>query len=231
MDLLEICSACDGKGERWYYGKDSKELKVCNRCEGKGKVFLTKSHLIYKLEALNRNITDVWQTIKNRTLDVNDIWYRFSNIRRKCSKCEGKGEWYEKLSETKEVKKSCPNCNGEGKIYPTFKECYDHLFNEYFLKYKKEKEEVLIALNNEEYLNDEYQGFKPKYDYGSSWVCVKCEYFLEQCSTGGTPYCCNESMCTDRTGFKPINERAKQWYNNGGYKKNLNYNPKKDYRV
>ena len=138
MNILEKCNCCDEEGKRWNYIGNTKEYKECNECKGKGYVLLTKSHLIYKLESLNRHIDRVWHKIKNKTLTYNDIFcsWEFNELHKKCSHCNGDYEWYEKISDTKEELKHCKYCD-DGVIHPTYKECYNYLFNQ-FITYKDE---------------------------------------------------------------------------------------------
>ena len=231
IDILETCGHCEGKGEKWIYGSDTKELGVCEECNGKGKVLLVNEHLIYKLESANRYINLFWDILKHKmSLDYEIMGWFEHKLTKTCEECNGKGDWWEKVSDTKEVKVKCQACKGYGKIEPTKKDYYNAIFQKY-LDYKQIRNKCREMLDNKEWGKEEFKDYKPKRKYGSSWVCVKCEYLFVQCCTGCTPYCCNSSMCTDTVGFAPINERAKQWYNNGGYKLNLNYNPRKNYKI
>lgn len=233
MELLEVCDRCEGNGERWNYYQKSKKLEKCDTCNGKGKLVLGGEWLKYKIALLNREIPYYWKIIKHEK----DFPYMFDyGMEKQCDACNGEGEWEERISNKEYRTVTCKVCEGYGHIYPKKKELYNKIFDR-FVSSKQRKEDYVKLLEDRVFEREEYKGFEQKKVPSYWWVCVKCiRNFDGSDGMGGADSCCgcvNESM-TNANGysyFKPINEKAKEWYNNGGYKKNLCYDPKHNYKV
>lgn len=245
MEYLITCQDCNGKGERNYCYFNSKtrtkveKLNTCKTCRGKGTVVKKKSYFLHELLKTKRQIDYYWKILKHQISIPNEYLYDSTET---CSNCGGSGSINNKIiSEdgkttiTKYVK--CDNCNGKGIVnIKSIREIYDEIFNNY-LNAKKYKKELFNILDEQEWKNPEYKEYREYLPDKSMEVCIRCSKYLDGTDgMGGADSCCgcvNESMCNENgySYFTPINEKAREWYNKGGYKCNLCYDRNHDYKI
>lgn len=233
IDLLIECDYCNGEKTEWVKVENGREKVSCSACNGKGELLLGEEYIKYQIAYLNREIPYLWKILKHE-LDI-PLEYSYDSYE-ECNHCNGLGKWFDRVSEDREVEVSCEHCHGAGSWQLTKEDIYKKIFND-FLENKRNKEAYIKSLENEEYKFDIYKSYIEKKPTPANWVCVKCTHYLDGTDgLGGMDSCCgcvNESMCWTGNNiyFKPLNDRAKEWYNNGGYKKNLCYRPKFDYKI
>jgi|GEM_PF-4212738 len=245
MEHLILCKDCQGKGERVYHYYDKKrkiqieEVKTCKTCNGKGKVVRRRVYYEYKLLKLIR-LTDYYWKILNHKIKIPiKYWY---DCAKTCHACRGNGFIKIKI-ESEDSKKTiiqqteCEKCKGNGIAYTkTVKDMYNEIFNSY-IDCKTQKQKIKEILKNKEWEKDEYKEYKEYFPSKQEQVCVRCINYLDGTDgMGGMDTCCgcvNESELNDNgySYFQPVNEKAKKWYNNGGYKYNLCYDKKHNYIV
>lgn len=233
IDLLQECDYCEGEKKEWVQVENGRERADCTRCNGKGKLLLGQEYIKYQIAYLNRHIPYLWRILKHEL----EIPYEYMyDAYDECSHCNGLGKWLVRVSEDREDEVSCEHCHGAGSWQKGKDDIYKEIFVE-FLENKKRKEEYIKVLENQEYKYDLYEGYNEEKPSATEWVCVKCTNFLDgtdgQGGMDSCSGCVNESMCWtgDNIYFKPINENAKQWYNNGGFKRNLSFQTKFDYKI
>lgn len=232
--LLISCENCGGEGRLWFYENKSRELKICNLCNGRGQIVIGEEYCKYKIAHFNRYIPYLWKIIKRKIQLPLNYSYNYTVIDN-CISCDGQGVRYNSISDTKEELVTCNSCNGQGTTL-NFENCYQQVFQD-FIQAKVDKKKYISILNNKEYENEEYQGFSFAQIRSWKWVCVKCINYLDGTDGMGgmnsCSGCVNESM-TNANGysyFKPLNNIAKEWYNRGGYKKNICYDTKHNYKI
>jgi hypothetical protein len=233
--MLIACSDCYGAGKRNHYYKKTNEFKDCETCNGKGQILLGEEFIKYQLAYYNRYIPYLWKILK-RELPIPHTYGLESTYH--CHKCKGTGSFYKKVSETIEKEFTCKECHGDGIISPTQEKLYNQVFLD-FVDAKKGKEINTKLLESKLYEEEEYKEYKKKHLYGYQWVCIKCTHHMDGTDgMGGMDSCCgcvNESACWQEKNpniyFSPVSEKAKNWYNEGGYKKNIVYDKKHNYRI
>ena len=243
MKHLIACVDCQGKGERIYRYYDKKEkvrieeIKTCKTCNGKGKVVRKKTYYKYRLLELIRLTDYYWKILKHKIPLPIEYLY---NPTDECAACNGTG-FIENRIQSEDGKKTvikevkCNKCKGSG-IVKTIKDMYGEIFNSY-INCKKQKQEIKEILKNKEWEKDEYKEYKEYFPIKHFQVCIRCSNYLDGTDNmGGMNSCCgcvNECGSNDNgySYFVPINDKAKEWYNNGGYKFNLCYDANHDYSI
>jgi len=246
MDLFKQCDYCKGMGTSNEYSnfKDADGNRhevhkkvVCKECGGKGTTVARYTGCVYEYVHNKRLADHYWKMLKHES--PIPYWY-FSNSCENCNECRGRGE-IEEITHTDGVEErvyhKCKTCNGEGIIHTkTTKQIYEDIFQKY-LESKNFRNYYKTALKNKEWIDSKYDEFKDYIPHGYWQVCVRCEKNNDGTDgDGGMDTCCgcvNESMCNENgySYFKPYNEAAKLWYNNGGFKLNICYDSKHNYKV
>lgn len=229
MDLLIQCNHCQGKGIEHKYSYPDKNTTIiekisCHKCNGKGQKVKKGHYLSYELLKTKRELNYLCEILQHKR--VIPATYFYDN-EQPCHECNGEGYInHETIDGNKTIikKEKCSQCNGKGYIKTkTKKDIYNEIFDEY-IGLKKYRSEIVQALKNKEWEDEKYKDYNEAHPYGYWEVCVRCASYNDDYACMG---CVNESMCPENgCYFEPIDEKAKQWFVDKGYKKCIGYEPK-----
>jgi len=229
MELLIKCERCHGETTKSKYTYLDKETTVieripCTKCKGKGYKVMKGHYLSYELLRIKRETDRLWKIIKHERRIPSEYFYNAADY---CKECDGMGYIETRTEEENKTiikKKTCTTCNGKGQVkIKTTKDIYNEIFNKY-LGYKKQRDEIVQALKNKEWEDEKYKDYIEAHPYGYWEVCVRCTNYHDEYACMG---CVNESMCPENgCDFIPIDEKARKWFVDKGYKKCIGYEPK-----
>ena len=234
MELLIGCKRCNGKGtdKKYYYDNKSNteivEEITCTQCGGIGTTVKKGHYLSYDLMSTKWELDIAWKTLKHE-LDIPTHY--FYNSTKDCKECNGLGYIEHKNVDGNKTfikKVKCSNCDGEGIIHTkTTKDIYNEIFNTY-LNLKKQRNEINDLLKNKAWEDEIYTSYKEAHPNGYWEVCIRCSNYFDSIENlNACRGCTNESMIPENgCHFDPVDEGARKWFIDKGYKKCIGYSSK-----
>jgi RecJ-like exonuclease len=185
-------------------------------------------NLSYDLIHTKWELNNAWKMLKH---EISIPTHYFYDSTEECKACNGKGYKEHKTvygNKTIIKRETCTICNGEGIIHTkTTKDIFNEIFNTY-LSLKKQRNEIIKLLKDKAWEDENYSSYKEAHPYGYWEVCIRCNNYFDSIENLNACHACtNESMIPENgCNFDPVDEGARKWFIDKGYKKCIGYTPK-----